>query len=113
MNESSSSYKSHNIIEIIRTAITLLQDLSHQHIKNNNNIAAIFRPPVFINLSDNVRKISHIYVLVLIISTPQMEDAVKNPHDHQDLIVRLYGYSARFVTLDDKRQKEFMSRAIL
>ena len=48
-----------------------------------------------------------------VLSRQLLEDAVKNPHEHQDLTVRLYGYSARFVTLDDKRRKEFMSRTIL
>ena len=42
-----------------------------------------------------------------------LEDAQKNPQDHQDLIVRLYGMSARFVTLDPTRQEEFISRTIL
>ena len=48
-----------------------------------------------------------------VLSRQLLEEAVKNPHEHQDLTVRLYGYSARFVTLDDKRRKEFMSRTIL
>jgi formate C-acetyltransferase len=42
-----------------------------------------------------------------------LEDAQKNPQAHQDLIVRLYGMSARFVTLDPIRQQEFISRTIL
>ena len=42
-----------------------------------------------------------------------LEDAQKNPQNHQNLIVRLYGMSARFVTLDPERQREFISRTIL
>ena len=42
-----------------------------------------------------------------------LEDAVKNPQDHQDLVVRLYGLSVRFVTLDPQRQQEFITRMIL
>ena len=42
-----------------------------------------------------------------------LEDAQKNPQDHQELIVRLYGMSARFVSLDPTRQEEFISRTIL
>ena len=42
-----------------------------------------------------------------------LEDAQKNPQNHQNLVVRLYGMSVRFVTLDPKRQQEFISRTIL
>lgn len=42
-----------------------------------------------------------------------LEDAVKNPQNHQDLVVRLYGLSVRFVTLDPQRQQEFITRMIL
>lgn len=42
-----------------------------------------------------------------------LEDAQKNPQNHQNLIVRLYGLSSRFVTLDPARQQEFISRTIL
>lgn len=42
-----------------------------------------------------------------------LEDAQKNPQNHRDLIVRLYGMSARFVMLDPERQQEFISRTIL
>ena len=36
-----------------------------------------------------------------------------HPERHGDLIVRLYGYSARFISLDGKMQEEFISRTIL
>lgn len=47
------------------------------------------------------------------VNREELEDAVKNPQDHRDLIVRLYGYSAKFVELDPERQQEFISRTIL
>jgi pyruvate-formate lyase len=40
----------------------------------------------------------------------QLLDARQHPERHQDLIVRLYGYSARFVTLTPEMQDEFISR---
>jgi len=42
----------------------------------------------------------------------QLLDARKHPERHQDLIVRLYGYSARFVSLTPEMQEEFISRNI-
>ena len=42
----------------------------------------------------------------------QLLDAQKHPEQHQDLIVRLYGYSARFVNLNAEMQEEFISRNI-
>ena len=43
----------------------------------------------------------------------ELRDAMEHPERHQDLIVRLYGYSARFVSLDGRMQKEFISRTFL
>jgi formate C-acetyltransferase len=42
----------------------------------------------------------------------QLLDARKRPEQHQDLIVRLYGYSARFVNLTPEMQEEFINRNI-
>ena len=42
----------------------------------------------------------------------QLLDARRHPEKHQDLIVRLYGYSARFVNLTPEMQEEFISRNI-
>ena len=40
----------------------------------------------------------------------QLLDAQQHPERHQDLVVRLYGYSARFVNLNTEMQNEFLSR---
>ena len=42
----------------------------------------------------------------------QLLDARKHPERHPDLIVRLYGYSTRFVSLTPEMQDEFISRNI-
>jgi formate C-acetyltransferase len=42
----------------------------------------------------------------------ELLDARKHPERHQDLIVRLYGYSARFVCLTPEMQDEFISRNV-
>jgi len=46
------------------------------------------------------------------IDSEELTDARIHPERHRDLLVRLYGYSARFVAPDEKMQEEFMSRAI-
>ncbi len=47
------------------------------------------------------------------ISRSELEDAKIHPENHRDLIVRLYGYSARFVCLTPLMQEEFISRNFL
>ena len=42
----------------------------------------------------------------------ELDDAIIHPENHQDLIVRLYGYSARFVNLAPEQQKEFIERTV-
>jgi len=40
----------------------------------------------------------------------ELLDAQAHPERHRDLIVRLYGYSARFVCLTAEMQAEFLGR---
>jgi formate C-acetyltransferase len=42
----------------------------------------------------------------------QLLDARAHPERHPELIVRLYGYSARFVNLTPEMQDEFISRTL-
>lgn len=44
------------------------------------------------------------------VDSKQLLAARERPEEHQDLIVRLYGYSARFVRLPPDMQDEFISR---
>ncbi len=46
------------------------------------------------------------------INPDELREARVHPEKHQDLIVRLYGYSARFVTLTPEMQEEFVSRSV-
>lgn len=46
-----------------------------------------------------------------VVDAEAMEDALKHPEKHQNLVVRVCGYSARFVTLDKEMQMEIASRA--
>jgi formate C-acetyltransferase len=46
------------------------------------------------------------------VDTRQLLDAQLHPEQHRDLVVRLYGYSARFVNLTAEMQKEFIGRQV-
>mgnify|MGYP001495173265 CR=1 FL=1 len=46
------------------------------------------------------------------VNPEELRDAVEHPEAHQDLIVRLYGYSARFTKLAPQQQQEFISRQL-
>ena len=46
------------------------------------------------------------------VTREELEDAQLHPENHRSLLVRLYGYSAYFTSLDSERQAEFMSRTI-
>lgn len=45
-----------------------------------------------------------------VISADTLREALKNPENYQDLIVRVAGYSAYFVTLDPEVQQDIISR---
>jgi formate C-acetyltransferase len=45
-----------------------------------------------------------------VVSADTLRDAMNNPSKYRDLIVRVAGYSARFVDLDPKVQRDIISR---
>jgi formate C-acetyltransferase len=49
-------------------------------------------------------------VQVNFVKKEDLEDAKLNPHKHQDLVVRVAGFCATFIELDDKIQNEIISR---
>ncbi len=46
------------------------------------------------------------------LSPEELLDAEQHPERHRDLLVRLYGYSVRFISLDEQRRKEFITRTL-
>jgi formate C-acetyltransferase len=46
------------------------------------------------------------------IDQAQLLDACEHPERHRDLIVRVYGYSTRFVNLTKEMQEEFLTRTL-
>lgn len=44
------------------------------------------------------------------VTKEELLEAQKHPEQHQDIVVRVCGYSARFVSLSEESQKEFLQR---
>lgn len=51
-------------------------------------------------------------LMITVVSKDEMEDAIVHPEKHQDLLVRVGGFSARFVELDRDIQQELLSRTL-
>ena len=49
-------------------------------------------------------------LMVNVVGKDELEKAYKNPEDYKDLMVRVGGFSARFVNLEDDVQREIMAR---
>lgn len=45
-------------------------------------------------------------------SVEELEDAMIHPENHQDLVVRVWGFNARFVELDEGLQKHIIARTL-
>ena len=51
-------------------------------------------------------------LMITVVNREEMEDAVLHPEDHRDLIVRVGGFSARFIELGRDVQQELLSRTL-
>lgn len=49
-------------------------------------------------------------MMINCVTKEELEDAIKNPEKYRDLVVRVCGYSAKFITLPSKIQNEFLLR---
>jgi formate C-acetyltransferase len=45
-----------------------------------------------------------------VVSTDRLREAQKKPHEHQDLVVRIAGFSTYFVSLNKTTQDDFILR---
>lgn len=50
--------------------------------------------------------------MITVTNRGDLEDALKNPQKHQNLIVRVGGFSSRFVTLDKDLQRDILNRTM-
>jgi len=66
----------------------------------------------FIQLLRGFQRLKGWHVQFNMISTETLLDAQKHPEDYTDLIVRVAGYSALFVTLDKATQDDIIARTV-
>lgn len=71
--------------------------------KNRNIIEALFK---------TYFKKGGCHLMVTVVDSGALEDAMVNPEKYPDLIVRVAGYSAVFVNLDPTVQREILSRTL-
>jgi formate C-acetyltransferase len=64
----------------------------------------------FINLIQTFFDLYGWHIQFNVVSTKILKEAQKNPDKYRDLVVRVAGYSALFVTLDPKVQSDIISR---
>ena len=50
--------------------------------------------------------------MITVVSRGDLEDAIQNPERHRSLLVRVGGFSAYFVTLEEDVQQEILSRTL-
>jgi pyruvate-formate lyase len=63
-------------------------------------------------LIDTYFKMGGSQLMITVLSRGDLEDAIKNPDKHRNLLVRVGGFSAFFVTLEDDVQQEVLSRTL-
>ena len=78
-----------------------------------------FTPQLFNENRDMVKGLMKTYfddggchLMVTVVNRGELEDAMAHPESHQDLIVRVSGFSAVFVNLDRAIQEELLSRVL-
>lgn len=78
-----------------------------------------FTPQMFNENRDMVKGLMKTYfddggchLMVTVVNRGELEDAMAHPENHQDLIVRVSGFSAVFVNLDRAIQEELLSRVL-
>lgn len=61
---------------------------------------------------EGVRQLGLPVVSLTFQNVEELKDAMVHPENHQDLIVRVWGFSARFVELDEGLQKHIIARTL-
>lgn len=69
-------------------------------------------PEVINRLTTGIRELNLPVVSIAAYDRETLEDAALHPEKHQDLIVRVWGYNARFVDLDSSLQQHIINRIL-
>ena len=66
--------------------------------------------PLYIVREDCARDLGGVQTNLCVIGRDDLENAMAHPEDYQNLLVRIGGFSARFVTLSPIVQREIIER---
>lgn len=85
---------------------------SVQNLKLNKEMFSNSMLPVTKSLIDTYMKKGGAQLMITVVSPKELEDALVHPENHQNLIVRVGGFSAKFVELGSDVQQELLSRSL-
>ena len=99
---------------LLRSIASTRMDLTAGTAQNLKLSADLFRkhPDVVRDLIDTAFDMGILSLNISVMDRGEMEDAMLHPELHQNLFVRVGGFSARFVTLDKGTQADMLSRAL-
>lgn len=117
---SSSLAPSSNVkVNGLLSVINAFSHINYSRIMNGGPITIELSPTVF-NAENGIRKLSNIiqYFVKLrnqqlqinVLNIDELEDAVKHPELHRNLIVRVWGWSGYFCELSPEYQKQILAR---
>lgn len=99
---------------LLRSLASTRMDLTAGTAQNLKLSADLFRkhPDVVRDLIDTAFDMGILSLNISVMDKGEMEDAMIHPELHQNLFVRVGGFSARFVNLDSGTQADMLSRAL-
>ncbi len=99
---------------LLRSLASTRMDLTAGTAQNLKLSADLFRnhPDVVRDLIDTAFDMGILSLNISVMDRGEMEDAMIHPELHQNLFVRVGGFSARFVNLDSGTQADMLSRAL-
>ena len=99
---------------LLRSLASTRMDLTAGTAQNLKLSADLFRkhPDVVRDLIDTAFEMGILSLNISVMDRGEMEDAMIHPELHQNLFVRVGGFSARFVNLDKGTQADMLSRAL-
>ena len=99
---------------LLRSLASTRMDLTAGTAQNLKLSADLFRkhPDVVRDLIDTAFDMGILSLNISVMDKGEMEDAMIHPELHQNLFVRVGGFSARFVNLDSGTQADMLNRAL-
>ena len=97
---------------MLRSAAKLPQNLADGISVLNLTISKNFADEALRALVSGYFDLGGIQIQVTCTSAEELQDALKNPENHRDLIVRVGGYSEYFVNLSEALRKTVVERNI-